>query len=291
MLDANAYFPRSLIDNLLTIITPNERRVTHIDNLYLFHSDRPYVEYDGSIKGCGISIVLQGQTQMCIGNAYHQRNVGQVIAFSADLPVRALICNVSASEPFLSAELRFDPQILHTVMTELPPTKGVHHPHGVMLIDLDEPLKQAFIRLLELTHQPPQPYLANLLQQEIMYRLLSQQMGLPLYQALIMHTQSKKVAKAVRWLETNYQQSVKVSELADYCGMSVSGFFWHFKKMTTLSPLQYQKKLRLENAQKLIALGHQSISTIAYQVGYKSVSQFCREYVRYFGVKPTQDER
>ncbi|STZ56181.1 Uncharacterised protein [Moraxella lacunata] len=97
MLDANAYFPRSLIDNLLTIITPNERRVTHIDNLYLFHSDRPYVEYDGSIKGCGISIVLQGQTQMYIGNAYHQRNVGQVIAFSADLPVRALICNVSAS--------------------------------------------------------------------------------------------------------------------------------------------------------------------------------------------------
>lgn len=285
----NAYFPEDLIHNLLTVIPKNQRRLTNVANLHLFHTDRQHAEYDGSIQGCGISIVLQGQTQMRIGNQYFNRAVGEVIAFGADLPVSAMISEASVDKPFLSAELRFDPQLIRTVMMHIPEVKGAHHPHGVMLIEMDEAIRQVFIRLLELVGSPKdESYLASLLQQEIMYRLLSQEAGRTLLQALVMEAHSQKVSKAVRWIQNNYHQSFKVDELANICGMSVSSFFFHFKKMTTLSPLQYQKQLRLEEAHKLINIGHKNISTVAHQVGYKSVSQFCREYGRYFGISPNQ---
>lgn len=275
---------------MLAATLPNQRRPTSIANLHIFQTDRLGSEYSGETVKCGISLVLQGETLMSIGQRDYTRKPGKIIAFAVDLPVSARITQASPSQPFLSAELRFDPKILSAVMAELPAARARPHPQGVMFIDMDEGLHQAFVRLFSLLEHPsPPPYLCSLLQHEICFRLLTSPQGHALHEAIALERHSQHIARATRWLQENFDQNFKVEDLAAQCNMSASSFYQHFRSITTMSPVQYQKQLRLMEAQLLIRLGHKSISAVAYRVGYASVSQFSKDYTRHFGINPSAD--
>ena len=142
-------------------------------------------------------------------------------------------------------------------------------------------------------HENPNniPFLAPLIQQEIYYRLLMGEHGGKLKQMVSFGSHTQKIAKATDYLQAHFAETVAVETLADLSGMSLSGFHSHFKKITTLSPLQYQKSLRLMEAKRLIKQEHCAVADAAYQVGYESPNQFSREYKRMFGASPREDVR
>lgn len=132
-------------------------------------------------------------------------------------------------------------------------------------------------------------FLASLIQQEIYYRLLSVEQGNKLRQLVVSGSHTHRIAQATDWIKSHLNQPIMVDNLASRCGMSISGFHQHFKEITQLSPLQYQKSLRLMEARQLIKMHGAQISQIAMQVGYESPSQFSREYKRLFGVSPSSE--
>ena len=170
----------------------------------------------------------------------------------------------------------------------LPIAKSEINPPTFTQWHLESELKNAFTRLL-LLHENPDDimFLAPLIQQEVYYRLLKGEQGNKLKQMVSFGSNTQKIAKATQYLQRYFRETVRIETLAELCGMSLSGFHHHFKEITTLSPLQYQKSLRLMEAKRLIFQENIAIAETAYQVGYESPSQFSREYKRYFGVAPS----
>jgi transcriptional regulator GlxA family with amidase domain len=149
---------------------------------------------------------------------------------------------------------------------------------------------QAFLRLLDLLDHPEDiPVLAPLIQKEILYRLLTGEQGQRLRQISIIGSHSHQIARAIDWLKENYDKTFKVENLAAYTGMSTSSLHYHFRALTAMSPLQFQKRLRLNEARQLMLMERKDATTAAFEVGYESPSQFSREYSRLFGAPPSRD--
>ena len=205
--------------------------------------------------------------------------------------MRGEIRQVAPKEPFIVMSMKIDTQAVGKILLEHPSlaAQAVQGDEGFSQWRLDEGLKNAVERLL-LLHETPIdiPFLAPLIQQEIYYRLLTGGQGGKLKAMASIGSHTQKIAQATDYLQRHFAEAVTVEELADLCGMSVSGFHSHFKKITSLSPLQYQKSLRLTEARRLIAQESCNIAEAAYQVGYESPSQFSREYKRYFGHAPKE---
>ncbi len=152
------------------------------------------------------------------------------------------------------------------------------------------PLLVAFQRLLSLLDNPEDiPILAPLYQREIRYRLLTGDKGTQLRQIASVGSQSNQITKSIEWLQKNFDQQLRIDNLATQINMSPSSFHSHFRAMTSLSPLQYQKQLRLQEARRLMLAENLDTTRAAFQVGYKSSSQFTREYSRLFGAPPLRD--
>jgi len=152
------------------------------------------------------------------------------------------------------------------------------------------PLLSAFLRLVDLLDMPEDiPILAPTIKREITYRLLVGDQGTRLRQIATAGSQSQQIATAVKWLNNNYAEPLKIDDLARLAGMSTSTFHHHFRLMTALSPLQYQKHLRLQEARRLMLMEHADAASASFQVGYESASQFSREYSRLFGAPPLRD--
>jgi AraC-like DNA-binding protein len=165
-----------------------------------------------------------------------------------------------------------------------------HDNHAMATGEVTLPLLDAFRRLLELADRPQDvPVLAPLLQREIVYRLLTGEAGGRLRQIASADSQGHHIARAVKRLKTAYAEPLRVEDLAKEARMSVSTFHHRFKALTAMSPLQYQKRLRLAEARRMMLAENVDASTAAYRVGYESASQFSREYKRQFGAPPTLD--
>ena len=163
---------------------------------------------------------------------------------------------------------------------------------SVAVSPLDGRLLDAFCRLLTLLEQPDEiPALAPLIQQEICYRLLKSEHGMRLQQMVSVGNHGYQIARTIEWMKSNYHESVKVEDLAKKAGLSISAFHSHFRSMTAMSPLQFQKKMRLNEARRLMLTEHIDASEAAFSVGYESPSQFSREYSRLFGAPPLRDIR
>ena len=161
---------------------------------------------------------------------------------------------------------------------------------GVAVSEVSLPLLDAFNRLLDLLeHQNDISALAPLIQQEIFYRLLQGEQGTRLRQITSIGNHGYQIAKAIDWLKANFSKPVKVEALAGKVGLSVSAFHNHFRSLTAMSPLQFQKKMRLNEARRLMLTEHIDASRAAFEVGYESPSQFSREYSRLFGSPPMRD--
>lgn len=212
-----------------------------------------------------------------------------------NIPIKGKIENASPNSPFVVASMKLDLQTIKDILIHYP--EQFNHAHletefNFQPWQLEQPLEQAFERLL-LLHETPKDidFLAPLIQREIYYRLLRGDQGQKLKHMIDLGSNTQKIAKATNYIQEHFNETIAIQALATLCHMSISGFHQHFKKLTSLSPLQYQKSLRLATAKKLIKQGDQTISDIAYQVGYESPSQFSREYHRYFGNTPSSELR
>jgi AraC-like DNA-binding protein len=211
---------------------------------------------------------------------------------SVDLPAIGEIIEASPETPFLALVMKLDQRAITELMVEgrLPPPRAEPTGRGMAVGQATLPLLQAFQRLIDLLDEPDDiPVLAPLIQREIVYRLLVSPLGSRLCQIASVGSQSHRIARAIDWLKTHANEPLRVEELAASVQMSTSTFHHHFRALTAMSPLQFQKWLRLNEARRLMLTEHLDASTAAFRVGYESPSQFGREYHRLFGAPPLRD--
>ncbi len=239
-----------------------------------------------------LCIVAQGAKTTSVGQEVYEYDASRMIVFSVALPVASQITRASHSEPYLALKLDLDPHkiaglVLRVFPHGLPP---VQERSAIYVIPVDVNIVNAATRLMECLGQPGDAELfAPLVMDEILIRLLRSPIGVRVAQMGFAESSVHRVAKAISWLRDNFSQPMKVEDLAGLVHMSVSSFHEHFKSVTAMSPLHYQKVLRLQEARRLMLSTMMDAGAASQHVGYLSASQFSREYSRFFGSAPTRD--
>ena len=239
-----------------------------------------------------LSVIAQGAKTVIVGQEVYEYDPSRMLVYSVALPVAAQVTQASHSEPYLALRLDLDPHkiaelVLKVFPHGLPP---VQERRAVYVAPLDASIVNAATRLMECLAQPGDvELLAPLIVDEILIRLLRSRIGPRVAQMGFAESSVHRLAQAISWLRANFSQPMKVEELAELVHMSVSSFHEHFKSVTSMSPLHYQKVLRLQEARRLMLSTMMDASTACQRVGYLSASQFSREYSRFFGNAPTRD--
>jgi AraC-like DNA-binding protein len=239
-----------------------------------------------------LCIVAQGAKSVLLGQEVYEYDASRMLVFSVDLPVAGQVTKASPAEPYLSFKLDLDPHKIAELVLKVYPhgLPRVPENRGICVSPINMGIVNAAARLLELMGQPGEAeLLAPLVIEEILIRLLRSPIGVRVAQIGRVESSVHGIAKAVAWLRTNFSQPMKVDELAKLAHMSVSSFHQHFKAVTSMSPLQFQKVLRLQEARRLMLSTMVDAGTASWRVGYQSASQFSREYGRFFGCAPTKD--
>lgn len=242
----------------------------------------------------GLGVIAQGSKHVMLGDEVIEYSPGRSMLTTIDLPVVSHVTQASVRKPFLGLLLTLDVRQIVQMASELdlpqPSRERAFRP--VSIERLDEALLDALVRLVELLDEPALvPRLAPLIQQEITIRLLTGRYGPQLRQLVAVGSPSQQIAKAVAWLKQNFARALQVDDLAARTHMSPSTFRQHFRAITGMSPLQFQKQLRLQEARQLMLNQSLDAGNAGGLVGYESASQFSREYSRLFGAPPQRDIR
>jgi AraC-like DNA-binding protein len=227
-----------------------------------------------------------------LGDDTYVFDVHHFLITSVDLPTVVQIIQASREQPYLSLLLKLDQREMAQLMADshLPPPRAQPSSRGMAIGAVTLPLLSACQRLIDLLAAPQDiPILAPLIQREILYRLPVGEQGARLRQIASAGSQSHQIAQAIEWLKSHYTLPLRIEDLAAHVHMSPSTFHQHFRALTAMSPLQYQKWLRLNAARRLMLTERLDAATAAFQVGYASPSQFSREYRRVFGAPPFRD--
>lgn len=278
---------------LLKAFTPHDGTFAlRVPGVYALRASRPSGELAHAVQGPALCIVAQGAKTVMLGEDIFEYDLSRMLVFSADVPVSGQVTQASAAAPFLGFKMDLDPVQLADLVLKV-------YPHGlprapdtraVYVAPTVPAIVNAATRLLELATQPEEAaLLAPLVIEEILIRLLRSGVGHRIAQLGQAESGLQRVAKALAWLRNNYAQPMNVEALAGQVHMSVSSFHHHFKAVTSMSPLQFQKVLRLQEARRLMLSSMMDASTAARHAGYLSASQFSREYARQFGSAPTKD--
>jgi len=239
-----------------------------------------------------LCIAAQGAKTMIVGQDIYEYDSTRMIVFSVALPVAGQVTQASQTEPYLALKLDLAPHkiaelVLKVFPHGLPPAQ---ERIGVYVTPVDDSVINAATRLMECLAEPGDAeLLAPLVMDEILIRLLRSPIGIRVAQMGFAESSVQRIAKAISWLRENYSQPMKVEELAELVHMSLSSFHEHFKSVTSMSPLHYQKVLRLQEARRLMLSTMMDAGAASQRVGYLSPSQFSREYSRFFGNAPTRD--
>jgi AraC-like DNA-binding protein len=250
-------------------------------------------ELTHAVMRSSICIVAQGAKMVMLGEDVFEYAEGQVAVYSVDLPIAAQVTRASVSEPYLNLKIDLDAVRLAELASKvfphgLPPAP--RDQRALYVTNADDRIIDAAVRLLESIGQPSGvELLAPLAIDEIMIRLLQTPMGTRIAQIGLAESNVQRVSKAVSWLRENFDQPVNVDDLAKLVNMGVSSFHRQFKAVTSMSPLQFQKALRLQEARRLMLTAMLDAGEASRRVGYVSASQFSREYGRFFGNAPTRD--
>jgi AraC-like DNA-binding protein len=265
-----------------------------IPGLHASRYSRINTECFHTVRLPSLCIVAQGAKTVIVGQDVYEYDASRMIVFSVALPVASQITQASHSSPYLALKLDLDPHKIAEMMLKvfphgLPPVQDKNR-RAVYVTPSDAGVVNAATRLMEcLGHAGDAELLAPLITEEILIRLLRSPIGVRVAQMGFAESTVDRVAKAISWLRANYSQPMKVEELAGSVHMSVSSFHEHFKSVTSMSPLHYQKVLRLQEARRLMLSTMTDAGTASQRVGYLSASQFSREYSRFFGSAPTKD--
>ncbi len=239
-----------------------------------------------------ICLIAQGRKRVLLGEESFIYDANHFLISSVDLPIIANIIEASEEQPYLGLIMELDlTEISQLIVdSELAFTQSKEAQKGIAVGELSESLLDAFVRLAELLDEGQNiKILAPIIKREIFYRLLMSEQGTRLHQIMTAGSHSHQIAKAIDWLKNNFVKPLSVGDLASYTGMSKSSFYTHFRSMTSMTPLQFQKKLRLSEARRLMLTENLDAMAATFKVGYESPSQFSREYSRLFGAPPSKD--
>lgn len=238
-----------------------------------------------------LAIFVQGRKRVNMGGMTYMCDESTFLLTSVDVPV---VSQIFASDevPYMAIRLGLDMQMVREIISreELPEPVAGSQARGIAVGKLTPELLSASLRLLDLLHTPEDiPFLGNTIQREIVYRLLRGPQGDRLRAIATSGGQSYRTAKAIAWLRANFNKPLRVEELAEIARMGTSTLHHHFRALTAMSPLQYQKQLRLHAARDRMLIDGLDAASAAFEVGYESASQFNREYKRFFGQPPMRD--
>jgi AraC-like DNA-binding protein len=268
-----------------------DKLVTAIPGLSLFQRDEP-TQPESRMYEPRICLIAQGAKRVFLGDDTYVYGERHYLITSVNLPTVVQIIKASPEKPCLGLILKLDQREISQLMVDsnLPLSRPQQSSRGMATGEVTLPLLAAFQRLIDLLAEPKDiPIIAPIIQREIFYRLLTSDQGARLRQIASAGSQSQQIARAIDWLKDNFTRPLRIDDLATQVNMSTSTFHHHFRTLTAMSPLQYQKWLRLNEARRLMLIENQDAATVAFQVGYESPSQFSREYGRLFGAPPLRD--
>lgn len=237
-------------------------------------------------------VIAQGSKDVFLGEESYRYGSTQYLLITAQLPLSAQVCNASKERPYLSFRLILDAALVNSVMVEAGDTAPEDYAdvRAITVSSLDAPLLDTVVRLVRLVDNPVEAsFLAPLYTREIVYRLWMGNQRDRLRHIAANCGYTSPIAKAIERLRTKFDQPLRIEEIARESGMSVSAFHHHFRAVTAMSPLQFQKRLRLQEARRLMLDESLDAASAGFRVGYDDASHFSREYKRHFGLPPLRD--
>ncbi|XRG80504.1 AraC family transcriptional regulator [Rossellomorea sp. GAMAL-10_SWC] len=285
----------SYLSELIQIIDRNTSlegvNDTSINSLFFIResniTDPKYRVYKPSL-----CIVVSGVKELLLGNERFKYGPGNYLVASVDLPVTGQVIEATPNAPYLALKIEFNPsQILEILTdTEFPTNSMKNAKRAIFVNELEGSILEAVIRLVRLVDSAEDiPILAPIFIKEILYRVLRGQNGSILQQIAIEGSTTNRISEVIEQIKANFYKSLRIEELAEIANMSVSSLHRHFKDVTAMSPLQFQKHLRLQEARLLLLSESSDAADVTFRVGYESPSQFSREYSRLFGFPPKED--
>lgn len=286
-----AYAYRDELAERIARAVPQDGTVEPLAGLHLFRSSTPSELLHGVSKP-SLCVIAQGSKQVVLGESIYRYDPAHYLLATVELPVVGQILEASKEQPYLSLRLDLDPALVGSVMVEAGHLAS-RYPDDVRAMDvssLDANLLDTVVRLVRLLDSPAEArILRPLITRELVYRLLMGEQGNRLRHMALLGGHTDLIAEAIERLRRNFDRPLRIEALAKEVGMSVSGFHHHFKAVTAMSPLQFQKQIRLQEARRIMLGEHLDAASAGYRVGYEDASQFSREYKRLFGQPPLRD--
>jgi AraC-like DNA-binding protein len=266
---------------------------TAIDGVRICKTDHGAAP-ESSMSGTVLAVIAQGGKRLALGDRFYDYGAGQYLVASVDVPVTGHVIDAAPGRPALGFGMTLEPAVIAELLLQagpgdLPRTTGVMQP-GIAVSNAPQELLDAIVRLLRLLDRPQdRRVMMPLVKREILWQLMTGDQGGAVRQLGLADSGLSHVTRAVRWIRENYTRPFRVEEVAQLSGMSVPAFHRNFQVVTGMSPIQFQKRIRLESARLLLASHPNDITRVGYNVGYGSPSQFSREYRRLFGAPPSLD--
>ncbi|MGW7423890.1 AraC family transcriptional regulator [Streptomyces sp. NPDC054813] len=266
---------------------------TAIDGVLISKIDRP--DPPGpAMSGTVLAVIAQGTKRLALGDRVYEYGAGQYLVASVDLPVTGQFTQTGPEHPALGFGLTLEPSAVAELLLQAGPgdlpRAGGGVPSGIAVSDAPAALLDAVVRLLRLLDEPSdRAVLTPLVKREILWRLITGEQGATVRELGLADSGLSHVSRAVRWIREHYAQSFRVEDVARMSGMSVSAFYRNFQAVTAMSPIQFQKQIRLQEARLLLATHPGDVTGVGRRVGYDNASQFSREYRRQFGAPPSRD--
>lgn len=237
-----------------------------------------------------VNLILTGSKSMTIGGRTLHYDPATYFVMSVDLPAIGTVHPAETGEPYLAISLTLEPTIIANLLADLPqPMGGDSYRSGFSVAPVTPELIDAWLRMLRLMERPGDiPVLASAYERELLYRILQGPQGWMLRDIAAPGTALSRIGVAIQWIKENFARQLRVEALAAKAALSISAFHRHFKAVTALSPIQYQKQIRLLHARSMLIAGEGNITSVSFAVGYESPSQFSREYARFFGMPPSR---
>ena len=272
-------------------VGPVEKRITEVPGLTIVRhtctSSPKCMTYEPSV-----ALIAQGRKQVELGPARFVYGESQYLLTSVDLPIASCIIEASEAKPFLALALKLEMPLVRELLSreEIPAPAAQPDSPAMATGEATVELLSACCRLVDLLANPQDiPFLSGLIQREIIYRILQGPEGARLRGIATLGDHAQRTAKAISWIRSNYAKPLRIDDLAELASMGVSTLHHHFRALTAMSPLQYQKQLRLQAARTRMLMDGLDAASEAFEVGYESASQFNREYSRFFGQPPIRD--
>lgn len=238
-----------------------------------------------------VNLIITGSKTMTVGDRTCRYDPATYFVMSVDLPAVGSVHASAAGDPYLAISLTLDPAVVANLLADIPkPSGGGHYESGFSVAPVTPELLDAWLRMMRLLKRPEEiAALAPAYEREILFRVLQGPHGWMLRDIATPDTALSRVTVAIDWIRRHFAEQIRVEALAEMAALSVSAFHRHFKAVTALSPLQFQKRIRLLHARSLLIAGQGTATSIAFGVGYESPNQFSREYARLFGLPPSRD--